>query len=58
MTLSRSLSNFEGQNDLMQAQNDIIERFLERKIRIFRRYSTKNAYGIVIKNSRISSNSI
>jgi len=49
MTLSRSLSNSEGQNDSMQAQEDIIARFLERKFRISRSYPTKNVYGAVIK---------
>ena len=49
MTLSRSLSNPEGQKDSMQAQTDIISRFLERKFRISRSYPTKNVYGAVIK---------
>jgi len=49
MTLSLSLSNSEGQNDSMQAQTDIIDKFLERKFRISRSYSTKNVCGAVIK---------
>jgi len=52
VTLShRSLSNSEKDSDLMQIQTvqDKITRFLERKFRASRSFSTKNTYNSALK---------